>query len=110
MVYFGNNPTPIENVIVKFPAIEIPNKNIRMIFAIRFPVKSTPVKRKKEIVKLNSRILFFLKCFISLLRSNIPINIETPNMERKSELVLISIFIFLKYNVNHTKNVLIIEA
>ena len=109
LVYFGNNPDAMENVIVKFPAIEIPKKKIKMIFAMRFSVKSTPINRRKEIIKLNSRILFFLKCFISLLRRSIPISIATPNMERKRELILISIFILLKYDVNHTKNVFITE-
>ena len=110
LVYFGNSPDAMENVIVKFPAIEIPNKNIRIFLAIRLFTKSTPIKIKKEIIKLNSTILFFLKCFTSLLRRSIPINIAIPNAERKSELILISTSIFLKYDVNHTKNVFIIEA
>jgi len=38
LVYFGNNPDAMENVIVKFPAIEIPNRAIRIFLAIRLSV------------------------------------------------------------------------
>ena len=110
LVYFGNRPDAMENVIVKFPAIVIPNRKIRTFLAIRLFTNNTPIKIKKEIAKLNSNIFFFLKYLISLLRRSIPINIAIPNRERKSELILISIFIFLKYDVNHTKKVFIIEV
>jgi hypothetical protein len=93
-VYLGKSPAPIENVIVKFPAIAIPNKNIRIFLAIRLFITTTPRRRTNETIKPYNKILFFLKCFISLLRKNIPINTATPNIERKIELILILIFRF----------------
>jgi hypothetical protein len=72
LVYFGKSPEAMENVIEKFPAIDIPNRKIRIFLMMILSIKRTPASRNIDIIKLKNKILFFLKYWISLLRRIIP--------------------------------------
>jgi hypothetical protein len=65
-VYSGKISELIEKVIEKLPAIDIPNKNINIFFAIRLPVKIIAAKRKNEIIKPNSSSVNYVDYFAFL--------------------------------------------
>jgi len=70
LVYLGRIPELIVKVSVKLPAAATPKRNIRITLITILSIKRIPRSKKKEIIKLKNKSLFFLKCCINLFLSS----------------------------------------